>query len=87
MARLAYDLRTEFPGTGGLSQRNLVYMRTLATEYPDPIAQHPAAQLPSGQTVGASTNPWCRPRHRNRLPGRMNTQPAADNKRAGGSKP
>lgn len=35
----------------GLSQRNLIYMRTLASEYPDPIAQHPAAQLPWGHIL------------------------------------
>lgn len=51
IARLADDLRAEFPGMRGLSQRNLVYMRTLATEYPDPIAQHPAAQLPWGHIL------------------------------------
>lgn len=51
IARLADDLRTEFPGMRGLSQRNLVYMRTLATEYPDPITQHPAAQLPWGHIL------------------------------------
>ncbi|MDI9954377.1 MULTISPECIES: hypothetical protein [unclassified Rhodococcus (in: high G+C Gram-positive bacteria)] len=29
-----------------LPQRSLVYMRTLASEHPDPIAQHPAALDP-----------------------------------------
>ena len=45
-SRLADDLRTEFPRMRGLSQRNLVYMRTFAAEFPEPIAQRPVAQLP-----------------------------------------
>lgn len=44
--RLSADLRTEFPGMRGFSARNLVYMRTFADRYRDPIAQEPLAQLP-----------------------------------------
>jgi len=48
ISRLADDLRTEFPQMRGLSQRNLVYMRTFAAEFPESIAQQPVAQLPWG---------------------------------------
>ncbi len=51
IARLAGDLRAEFPGMRGFSPRNLTYMRTFAQNYPDqgrPIAQQPVAQLPWG---------------------------------------
>ena len=44
--RLAADLRAEFPGMRGFSPRSLIYMRTFADRYPDPIAQQPVAQLP-----------------------------------------
>ncbi len=49
--RLAADLRAEFPGMRGFSPRSLVYMRSLAATYPDPIAQQPAAQLPWGHLM------------------------------------
>ncbi len=48
IGRLAADLRAEFPGMRGLSQRSLVYMRTFAGAFAAPIAQQPAAQLPWG---------------------------------------
>lgn len=48
MARLADDLRAEFPEMKGLSRRNLFYMRGFAAAWPDPIVQQPVAQLPWG---------------------------------------
>ena len=52
IGRLAADLRAEFPGMRGLSQRSLVYMRTFAGAFEAPIAQQAAAQLPWGTS-------WC----------------------------
>ena len=49
--RLAEDLRAEFPGMRGLSQRNLIYMRSLATAWPEQITQQPAARLPWGHLI------------------------------------
>jgi predicted nuclease of restriction endonuclease-like (RecB) superfamily len=46
IGRLSTDLRTEFPGMRGFGTRSLVYMRTLASAYPEGIAQEPLAQLP-----------------------------------------
>lgn len=47
--QLAADLRREFPDMTGLSQRNLVYMQTLAGAWPDEqITQQLVAQLPWG---------------------------------------
>ena len=51
IGRLAADLRAEFPGMRGLSQRSLVYMRTFAAAFEAPIAQQPAAQLPWGHIM------------------------------------
>ncbi|MDQ2723847.1 MAG: PDDEXK nuclease domain-containing protein [Actinomycetota bacterium] len=51
IGRLAADLRAEFPGMRGLSQRSLVYMRTFAAAVEAPIAQQPAAQLPWGHIM------------------------------------
>ena len=51
IARLAGDLRAEFPGMRGFSPRNLTYMRTFAQNYPhpgEPMTQQPVAQLPWG---------------------------------------
>lgn len=48
ISRLAGDLHAEFPGMRGLSQRNLVYMRTFADTVDEPIAQQPVARLPWG---------------------------------------
>src|ERR1017187_8584695 len=42
--RLAHDLHVEFPDMGGLSPRNLKYMRAFAEAWP--IVQQPVAQLP-----------------------------------------
>ncbi len=53
IGRLAADLRAEFPGMRGLSQRSLVYMRTFAAAFEAPIAQHTAAQF------AWETTPWC----------------------------
>jgi predicted nuclease of restriction endonuclease-like (RecB) superfamily len=44
--RLSYDLRQAFPGMGGLSARNLKYMRAFASAWSDrEIVQAPLAQL------------------------------------------
>jgi len=51
IGRLAADLRAEFPGMRGLSQRSLVYMRTFAAAFEAPIAQQPAARLPWGHVM------------------------------------
>jgi len=51
IGRLASDLRAEFPGMRGLSQRSLVYMRTFAAAFDEPLAQQPAAQLPWGHIM------------------------------------
>jgi len=51
IGRLAADLRAEFPGMRGLSQRSLVYMRTFAGAFAAPIAQQPAAQLAWGHIM------------------------------------
>lgn len=50
--RIARDLHREFPGMGGLSERNLKYMRAFAEAYPDgSIVQQLVAQLPWGHNV------------------------------------
>ena len=47
--RLAVDLRMEFPGVRGFSNRNLQYMQTLEEAYPEPeFAQQAVAQIPWG---------------------------------------
>lgn len=47
--RIAKDLHREFPDMGGLSERNLNYMRNFAAAYPEPsILQQPVAKLPWG---------------------------------------
>lgn len=46
--QLSIDLQNEFPGTKGLSVRNLKLMRQFAQLFPDSIRQHPVAQLPWG---------------------------------------
>jgi predicted nuclease of restriction endonuclease-like (RecB) superfamily len=51
ISRLAADLRAEFPGMRGFSQRNLVYMRTFAGAFAAPIAQQPVARLPWGHVT------------------------------------
>lgn len=51
IARLAEDLKTEFPGTRGFSGRNLRYCRTAARIYADPIGQQLVAQLPWGHVT------------------------------------
>ena len=49
IARLAEDLRAEFPQMRGFSPRNLQYMTTFARHWAvDSIAPHPVAQLPWG---------------------------------------
>lgn len=46
---ISKDLRSEFPEMKGLSARNLVYMQTFASLYPDfQITQQAAAQIPWG---------------------------------------
>ena len=44
--RLSRDLRAEFPGVRGFSDRNLRYMRALAAAYPGSILQEGLAELP-----------------------------------------
>lgn len=51
IARLSTDLRAAFPKMRGLSQRNLVYMRSFAAAFPEAIAQQPVAQLPWGHVT------------------------------------
>lgn len=54
ISRLAADLRAEFPGMRGFSQRNLVYMRTFATAFADAeqaITQQAVARLPWGHVT------------------------------------
>lgn len=52
IARLATDLRRDFPDMTGLSPRNLNYMRALAAAFPDPeIVQQAVARLPWGHVV------------------------------------
>jgi predicted nuclease of restriction endonuclease-like (RecB) superfamily len=52
ISRLAGDLRAAFPDMKGFSPRNLTYMRTFASAWPDPaIAQHTAARLPWGHVM------------------------------------
>ncbi len=49
---LAKDLHKEFPGMGGLSDRNLKYMRAMAEAYTDgSIVQQLVAQLPWGHNI------------------------------------
>jgi predicted nuclease of restriction endonuclease-like (RecB) superfamily len=49
--QLAADLRIAHPNMQGLSGRNLRYMATFATRWPDAIGQHPVAQLPWGHVT------------------------------------
>jgi predicted nuclease of restriction endonuclease-like (RecB) superfamily len=49
--RLAADLRAAFPEMRGLSQRNLVYMRTFAAAFRGEITQQPVARLPWGHVT------------------------------------
>ena len=46
--RLSADLRAAHPNTRGLSARSLEYMATLASRWPESIAQQPVARLPWG---------------------------------------
>lgn len=45
IARVAKDLRVEFPEMTGLSPRNILYMKQFAEKYQNLIAQQPVAQL------------------------------------------
>lgn len=50
--RLGKDLLVEFPDMGGLSPRNLLYMRAFAEAYPErTIVQQVAAQLPWAHNI------------------------------------
>ena len=56
--RLSHDLREAFPDLRGFSPRNLKYMRTFASVWPDrEIVQQVVAQIPWGQNVRPS---WTR---------------------------
>ena len=50
--RLADDLRAAFPGVGGFSRANLMYMRAFAAAYPDlSIVQQAVGQIPWGHNI------------------------------------
>lgn len=49
--RLSADLLRKFPRMTGLSPRNMQYMQQFASEFPEPIAQQIAAQLPWGHVM------------------------------------
>jgi predicted nuclease of restriction endonuclease-like (RecB) superfamily len=50
--RLSADLREAFPDMSGLSTRNLVYMQTFASAWPElEVTQQVVAQIPWGQNV------------------------------------
>ncbi len=50
--QLSQDLRHEFPEMKGLSSRNMVYMQTFASAYPDyEFTQQVVAQLPWGHNI------------------------------------
>lgn len=50
--RLADDLRAAFPGVGGFSRANLMYMRAFAAAYPDlPFVQRAVGQIPWGHNI------------------------------------
>lgn len=50
--RLAADLQEAFPDMGGLTRRNLFFMRAFAEAFPDgPIVKQPVSQLPWGQII------------------------------------
>jgi len=52
VARLAQDLRREFPSLAGLSPRNLQYMRAFAKAWPEAaFVQQVVAQIPWGHNV------------------------------------
>lgn len=53
LARLADDLRSEFPSMKGFSRTNLFYMRRFAAAWPDPAAiiQQPVGLLPWGHII------------------------------------
>jgi hypothetical protein len=53
--RLSADLRAAYPGMGGLSPRNLKYMRAFAAAWPDPaIVQGPLHKSPGTTTSHSS---------------------------------
>lgn len=50
--RLSSDLREAYPDMGGLSPRNLLFMRSFAATYPDPkVVKQVVSQLPWGHVV------------------------------------
>lgn len=50
--RIAHDLHREFPGMGGFSRSNLLYMRAFAEAYPNAsIVQQLVGQIPWGHNV------------------------------------
>jgi predicted nuclease of restriction endonuclease-like (RecB) superfamily len=50
--RLAADLKEAFPDMGGLTRRNLFFMRAFAEAFPNgPIVKQPVSQLPWGQII------------------------------------
>lgn len=51
VARLAGDLRREFPEMTGLSRTNLLYMRAFADAYPEAIVQQLVGRIPWGHNL------------------------------------
>jgi predicted nuclease of restriction endonuclease-like (RecB) superfamily len=52
VATLSADLRREFPGMSGLSERNLIYTRSFAQAWPDPTAlDGPLGQVQWGHII------------------------------------
>ncbi|MBI0434494.1 YhcG family protein [Roseomonas sp. KE0001] len=52
VGRLAADLRAAFPGTGGFSRANLLYMRAFAEAWPEAeVVQRVVGRLPWGQNI------------------------------------
>ncbi len=50
--RLSADLREAYPDMGGLSPRNLLFMRSFAAAYPDPqVVKQLVSQLPWGHII------------------------------------
>jgi len=52
IGRLSADLREAYPDMGGLSPRNLLFMRSFAAAYPDPqVVKQLVSQLPWGHII------------------------------------
>ncbi|HET9843094.1 MAG TPA: PDDEXK nuclease domain-containing protein [Gammaproteobacteria bacterium] len=51
LEQLSRDLQIGFPGSSGMSVRNLKFMRQFAQLYPDEIGKQPVSQLPWGHII------------------------------------